>query len=143
MIALDTNLLVYAHRSAVAEHRAAQDAITRAGRHRDGWGLSLAVVFEFWCVVTHPAASGRPSTPAEAATFVAALETAGAQVWLPGIGFGTRLMQLAATQSVVGPRIFDLQIALTAFEGGATELWTADRRFVSIPGLPVVCPLEG
>jgi predicted nucleic acid-binding protein len=142
MIALDTNLLVYAHRSAVAEHRAAQDAITRAGRHRDGWGISLAVVFEFWCVVTHPAASGRPSTPEEAAAFVTALETAGAQVWMPGVGFSRRMAQLAAAQAVVGSRIFDLQIALTAFEGGATELWTADRRFMSIPGLPVVCPLE-
>jgi hypothetical protein len=40
-----------------------------------------------------------------------------------------------------GPRIFDLQIALTAFEGGARELWTADSKFVSVPGLPVVFPL--
>ena len=29
-----------------------------------------------------------------------------------------------------------------AFEGGATELWTADSRFVSLPGLPVVPALE-
>ena len=141
MIALDTNLLVYAHRSAVAEHRAAKNAITRATRHRDGWGVSLAVVFEFWSVVTHPAAAGRPSTPDEAAAFVGALETAGAQVWMPGIGFSRRMAQLAVAQSVTGPRIFDLQIALTAFEGGATELWTADRRFASVPGLPVVLPL--
>ena len=52
------------------------------------------------------------------------------------------MAQLAAAQALVGPRIFDLQIALTAFEGGATELWTADRHFASVPGLPVVCPLE-
>ena len=142
MIALDTNLLVYAHRSAVAEHRAARRAVTRAARHPDGWGFSLAVVFEFWSVVTHPAAAGRPSMPEEAAAFVAALEAAGAQVWMPGVGFGRRLAQLAAAQSVVGPRIFDLQVALTAFEGGATELWTTDRSFESVPGLPVEFPLD-
>ena len=142
MIALDTNLLVYAHRSAVPEHRAAKEAITRASRHRDGWGISLAVVSEFWSVVTHPAARGRPSTPDEASAFLEALETAGARVWRPGVGFGTRLRQAAAAQAVAGPRIFDLQIALTAFEGGATELWTADRRFVSTPGLPVVLPID-
>ena len=142
MIALDTNLLVYAHRSSVRQHRAARRAITRASRHPEGWGVSLAVVFEFWSVVTHPAAAGRPSRPEEAAAFVAALESAGAQVWMPGVGFGPRLAQLAVAQSVTGPRIFDLQIALTAFEGGSTELWTADRRFVSVPGLPVVFPLE-
>ncbi len=61
---------------------------------------------------------------------------------MPGVGFSRRMAQLAAAQAVVGPRIFDLQIALTAFEGGATELWTADRHFASVPGLPVVCPLE-
>ena len=142
MIALDTNLLVYAHRSAVAEHRAARRALTRARRHAGGWGFSLAVAFEFWSVVTHPAAAGRPSTPDEAARFVSALTTAGAELWMPGAGFGPRLAQLAVERSVVGPRIFDLQIALMAFEGGATELWTADRRFASVPGLPVVLPLE-
>ena len=143
MIGLDTNLLVYAHRSAVGEHQSARRAITRASGHPDGWGFSLPVVFEFWSVVTHPAASGRPSTPEEAARFVAALEAAGAAVWMPGVGFGTRLAQLAVELSSVGPRIFDLQIALMAFEGGATQLWTADRRFVSAPGLPVVLALEG
>ncbi len=143
MIALDTNLLVYAHRSAVAEHRAAQRAITRASRHSRGWGFSLGVVFEFWSVVTHPSAAGRPSTPDEAAGFLEALTAAGADTWAPGVDFATRLAQLAVAQRVVGPRIFDLQIALMAFEGGATELWTADRRFVSVPGLSVVFPLSG
>lgn len=142
MIALDTNLLVYAHRSAVAEHKSARRVVTRAAGHRDGWGMSLAVVLEFWSVVTHPTASGRPSTTAEASAFIDALEAAGARVWLPGVGFSHRLTQLASALDVVGPRIFDLQIALTAFEGGATELWTADRQFASVAGLPVVLPLE-
>ncbi len=60
---------------------------------------------------------------------------------MPGVGFAPRLAQLAVAQEIVGPRIFDLQIALMAFEGGATEVWTADRRFTSVPGLPVVLPL--
>ena len=91
--------------------------------------------------MTHPEAAGRPSTPDEAAGFLGALEAAGAVVWMPGVGFARRLAQLAVAQEIVGPRIFDLQIALMAFEGGATEVWTADRRFTSVPGLPVVLPL--
>ena len=142
MIALDTNLLVYAHRSAVAEHQAARRAIARARRTAAGWGFSLPVVGEFWSVVTHPAAAGRPSTSDEARRFLAALAAAGAEIWVPGVGFAARLIRLAGDLSVPGPRVFDLQIALMAFEGGATELWTADRRFVSIPGLPVVQPLH-
>jgi len=43
---------------------------------------------------------------------------------------------------VQGPRIFDLQIALTAFENGATEIWTHDRNFLSLPGLRVRDPFS-
>ena len=48
---------------------------------------------------------------------------------------------LARRLHVRGVRIFDLQIALVAADAGATELWSHDRQFVSLPGLPVVNPL--
>lgn len=140
MIALDTNLLVYAHRAATREHRAARGAIERAAVS-DAWGFAAPVVGEFWAVVTHPAASGRPSTPHEALRFLSALVRAGATVWTPGAGFGVRLAQLAADLGVSGNRVFDLQIALCAFEGGARELWSHDARFVTVPGLRLVAPL--
>jgi toxin-antitoxin system PIN domain toxin len=141
MIALDTNLLVYAHRSAVPEHRAAMNAIERAASSGT-WGFAAPVVAEFWSVVTHPAATGRPSTPAEAQQFLSALSDAGADVWSPSKGFGLRLAQLAADLGVSGNRVFDLQIGLCAFEGGARELWSHDARFVTIPGLRLVTPLR-
>jgi predicted nucleic acid-binding protein len=62
-------------------------------------------------------------------------------IWLPGPGFGDRLLQVASDLDVSGPRVFDLQIALTAFEGGATELWTHDAAFATVPGLRVADPL--
>lgn len=37
--------------------------------------------------------------------------------------------------------ILDLQIARTARDNGATEIWTHDRAFPAIPGLRVVDPL--
>ena len=141
MIALDTNLLVYAHRSATAEHRAAREAIERAAAS-EGWGFAAPVVGEFWAVVTHPASSGRPSTPNEARRFLAALVDAGAEVWSPGAGFGIRLAQLAADLDVSGNRVFDLQIALCAFEGGAREIWSHDARFATVPGLRLVRALS-
>jgi predicted nucleic acid-binding protein len=61
--------------------------------------------------------------------------------WTPGVGFDDRLLQLAVDHRVYGPSIFDLQIALTAFEHGAAELWTHDRHFVTLPGLRLVHPL--
>ncbi len=141
MIAIDTNLLVYAHRSRTAEHPRARKAIERAAADEAGWGIAGASVTEFWAIATHPASAGRPSTPDQAAAFVRALVRAGAQIWLPGPGFADRLLQLAADLEVVGARVFDLQIALAVFEGGATDLWTHDRRFVKIPGLRLHDPL--
>ena len=141
MIAIDTNLLVYAHRAGTPQHATAKRVLTAAAEAADGWGISSAVIPEFWAVVTHPAAAGGPSTPVQARGFLRALTEAGAQVWLPGPGFGSRLVELARALSVRGPRILDLQIALSAYEGGAVELWTHDAAFVSVPGLPIRDPL--
>jgi uncharacterized protein len=143
VIAIDTNLLVYAHRARTPEHLPARKAIERAAAQSAGWGISAAALPEFWAVVTHPTAAGRPSTPDQAAAFIHALTDAGAAIWLPGPGFGERLLQTASDLGVSGPRVFDLQIALMAFEGGATELWTHDGGFVTVPGLRVRDPLSG
>ena len=141
MIAIDTNLLVYAHRAATPEHRAARAAVERAAA-TGAWGIAAPVIVEFWAVVTHPKAAGRPSTPDEAQRFLASLAVAGAEVWSPGAGFGLRLAQLAAALGVGGNRIFDLQIALCAFEGGAREVWSHDANFITVTGLRLVNPLK-
>jgi uncharacterized protein len=141
MIAIDTNLLVYAHRSLTPEHESAKRVLERASEGR--WGTTLTNLMEFWSVVTHPASSGRPSTPGEAARFFAGLAEGGMEeIWVPGAGFAGRLTCLAADLEVKGARVFDLAIALTAFEAGAGEIWTHDLHFRSVPGLRVVFPLR-
>jgi predicted nucleic acid-binding protein len=62
---------------------------------------------------------------------------------VPGPGFAERLLGVADDLDVRGRRIFDLHIALTAFENGAREIWTHDREFVSVPGLRLRFPLNG
>ena len=142
VIALDTNLLVYAHRSGVPEHLSAQRAIQRASDDPRGWGVALASIGEFWMNVTHPASSGGPSTAKRARDFLEALLLEGPGiVWMPREPFSTRFLQLASELNITGLRIFDLQIALTAFDNGATEIWTHDHDFVGIPGMRVHDPL--
>ena len=63
------------------------------------------------------------------------------QLWIPGPGFAERLLGAATQLKISGPHIFDLQIAVVALEHGATEIWTHDRNFISVPGLPVHDPL--
>lgn len=141
MIAVDTNLLVYAHRAGAPEHARACRIIEQAAG-TGAWGLSLPCIGELFSVVTHPSCPPRPSTPAQVLDYVEGLIEGGATIWSPGPGFGTRLLRLAAERKVAGARIFDLQIALMAFEGGATELWSHDRNFQSVPGLPTRDPLQ-
>jgi hypothetical protein len=52
-----------------------------------------------------------------------------------------RLARAVCEMRLGGPRVFDLQIALTASEGGASEIWTHDRNFVSVRGLTTVDPI--
>ena len=142
MIAIDTDLLIFAHRTALPEHRPAQRAIERASRDPRGWGIALPSVSEFWSVVTHPECRGGASTAKQASGFLRALISgAGAMLWSPGEGFWERLVELAARLEIRGPRVFDLQIGLTAFDNGAVEIWTHDSRFAAFPGLRVHDPL--
>ena len=53
MIAIDTNLLVYSHRTRTPEHAPSRTAIDRAASSERGWGLAAAVLPEFCSVVTH------------------------------------------------------------------------------------------
>ena len=141
MIALDTNLLIYAHRSSVPEHRAAMRAIEQAAAGTDGWAIPFPCIAEFWAVVTHPASAGRPSKPREAEAFIESLTVAGAKILYTRAGAATRLAKLAVRLDVQGARIFDLQIGLTCQEAGAGEIWSHDQNFIAIPGLILRDPL--
>lgn len=141
MIAIDTNLLVYAHRAGTAEHKAARKAMETASANRRGWGIASPCLWEFWRVVTHAASPGRPSKPEQAAGFLSALMAAGAVVFYPREGFAERLLREACRRELAGGRILDLQISLMAKEAGATRIWTHDARFVSVAGVRVEDPL--
>jgi predicted nucleic acid-binding protein len=137
VIALDTNLLVYAHRSRAPEHWASRAVIEQAIVSSLGWGVAAPVISEFWSVVTHPKVPGRPSTPHEAARFVEFLIGQGARLWDPGADFSRRLIRTALNLGLAGPRVFDLQISLAARDNGATEIWTNDSGFAAVPGMQV------
>ena len=143
MIAIDTNLLLYAHREGAPEHDRARAAISKALDDPRGWGICVPTVLEFWSIVTNPKLPGGPSSAKVVTHFFHYLITEGhGNIWTPGAGFGQRLMRWATSLKVRGKRIFDLQIALIAFEHGAQEIWTHDKHFASIPGVKVSDPLE-
>jgi len=143
MIAVDTNLLVYAHRAGCPEHAASRRAIEAAANDSRGWGIPSPCLLEFWSVVTHPLSAGGGSNPSSARRFINSLiETAGAEIFPLSPALALRCLQIAEQLGVGGPRIFDLQISLAALEAGVTEIWTQDDGFVALPGLEILDPLR-
>ena len=63
MIALDTNILIYAHRGEMPEHESALSVVVDALSGSESVGLCWPVVHEFLAVVTNPRIF-TPPTPA-------------------------------------------------------------------------------
>ncbi|MHC4920191.1 MAG: PIN domain-containing protein, partial [Planctomycetota bacterium] len=62
MIAVDTNLLVYAHRRDSAWHEPARNCVKAAAEGRAPWAIPWRCLHEFLAIVTHPKIY-RPPTP--------------------------------------------------------------------------------
>ncbi|MEI2776141.1 MAG: TA system VapC family ribonuclease toxin [Tetrasphaera sp.] len=142
MIALDTNLLVYAHRADSPHHAAAAAVLRQGVRAPQGAAVPWPCVHEFLAVVTHSRIYAPPSTMAVALASVGALaDEPGVHFIGEGRDHVAVLTSLLASGSVVGPRVYDARIAAICLAHGIDELWSADRDFSWFPQLHVVNPL--
>jgi toxin-antitoxin system PIN domain toxin len=144
VIAVDTNVLVYAHREDSPHHAAAVSALRELADSRVSWCVPWPCVHEFLAIVTHPRIFIPPT-----GTDVA-LEAMADLFALPGfgaVGEGPNhlgvLSELLDHSGVVGPKIHDARIAAICLGHGVSELWTADRDFSYFPELPTRNPLVG
>ncbi len=141
MIAVDTNLLVYAHREESPFHEAAYSMIDRlAGRHA-AWAIPWPCLHEFYAVATHPRVFD-PPTPAPAALdqINAWMESPGLQLLAETTHHWKFLADLIGRARIKGPRVHDARIAAICLQHGVTELWSADRDFSAYPDLRVRNP---
>ena len=53
MIAVDTNILVYAHRKDATPHAQAAAAVTKLAEGKTAWAIPWPCVHEFLAIVTH------------------------------------------------------------------------------------------
>ena len=142
MIAVDTNLLVYAHRRDSDWHTEARRHIGDLAEGRESWGIPWPCIHEFISVVTHPRIFRRPSTLSEAIAQVEAwLESPTLVLLSEGGGHWRALRAALETGKVVGPLVHDARIASLCIEHSVRELWTADRDFGRFKGLPFRNPL--
>lgn len=142
MIAVDTNILVYAHRRDSPFHAAAMGRIRDLAEGRAPWALPWPCVHEFYSVVTHPRVYGPPSTCTEAISQIAAwLESPSVVPISEGPAYWPSLASLLSAGKITGPAVHDARIAALCLANGVRDLWSADRDFSRFPELRAINPL--
>jgi len=144
MTAIDTNILVYAHRADSEWHRPASAAVDRLAEGAAPWAIPWPCIHEFLAIATHPRIFRTPTPPAAALDQIAAwLESPSLTLLAENDAHFGILSALVTKARVVGPRVHDARVAALCIGHGVRELWTADRDFSMFPALTVRNPLVG
>ena len=142
MIAVDTNILVYAHRHDSPFHDAARSRMTELAEGTADWGIPWPCLHEFVAVATNPRIYVPPTPLARAIDQVDAwLESPTLVVLAEGPAHWTVLRELLVAGRVTGGQVHDARIAALCRQHGVRELWSADRDFNRFPGFNVTNPL--
>jgi toxin-antitoxin system PIN domain toxin len=130
VIAVDTNLLVYAHRKDSEWNSAAYAKLAELAAGRATWAIPWPCIHEFLSVVTHPRIFVPPSSMAEALKQVTAWLECPSLVLISEEGdYWPCLEELLQGAKIRGPAVHDARIAALCRLHGVHELWTADRDF--------------
>lgn len=139
MIAVDTNVLVYAHRSDSPWHAAATDALASlSGR---AWAIPWPCIHEFLAVTTHPRIFDPPSPLDDAIAAVESWRAAKPAFLGESAEHWAELCAIARAAKLAGPAVHDARVAALCVQHGVVELWTVDRDFSRFPGLRTRNPL--
>lgn len=142
MIAVDTNVLVYAHRVESVFHTQAYECLRTLAEGRQPWGIPVSCMHEFLSVVTNPKVFNPASSFDQALTQIDAwLASPQAHVLHSGAQHWRILSELTRTAKLQGGQFHDARIAAICIENGVSVLWSADRDFGRFKALKTVNPL--
>jgi len=142
MIAVDTNILVYAHRKDSPWHEKSSNLVRQLAEGDRPWAIPWPCAHEFLAIVTH-AKIYRPPSPLAIA--LGQLES-----WMesPGLvmigepeGYWSEFRDMAVLGKILGGAVHDARIAAICRAHGVQELWSADRDFSRFPRQKVRNPL--
>jgi toxin-antitoxin system PIN domain toxin len=144
VIAVDSNLLVYAHRGEATWYRESYDLIRDLAESQAPWAIPYPCVHEFLRNVTDPRIYATPTPLAIALDQVAVwIEASSLRLLSEGRRHLDRLADIATSGRVRGAMIHDARVAAICLDHGVDELWTADRDFSRFPALKTRNPLVG
>lgn len=144
MIAVDTNILIYAHREDSEWHEAANARIVELAEGRAPWAIPWPCIHEFLAIVTHPKVFAPPTPlPAAIDQVEAWLESPTVVTLSEADNYWSELRRTVETGRIVGPQVHDARVAALCLQHGVRKLWSADRDFGRFPQLVTTNPLVG
>ena len=142
MIAVDTNILIYAYRTDSPHFHRASSRLRSLAEAPAAWAIPWPCMHEFLAIVTHPRVFVPPSPIEDALRQVEIwLESPSLTLLAEAEDYWRDLRALVISGRIAGPRIHDAKIAALCRQHGVHELWSADRDFSRFGGLKVVNPL--
>jgi hypothetical protein len=142
VIAVDTNILVYAHREDSPWHRAAYARLRELAEGSAPWAIPWPCVHEFLAVVSHPNIY-RPPTP-----LAHALDQVGCWLESPSLhpigeleGYWETLKAVMLSGNIAGAKTHDARVVAICRQHGVKVVWSADRDLSRFGGLKIVNPL--
>lgn len=143
MIAVDSNVLIYAHRAETDLHTAAAGDLVSLAEGTIEWGIPVFCIGEFVRVVTHRRVLNPPSTLAQALSFLEqVLASPTCRIVRPGPEFTDLFADTVFTARARGNLVFDAQIVALCREHGISTILTNDRDFRRFDHLRVRFPGE-
>jgi toxin-antitoxin system PIN domain toxin len=142
--AVDTNVLVYAHRREAREHAAAFERVAQLASNPAPWAIPWPCIYEFFSVVTNPRIwKNKVSTPEQAWSQIEAWTAApGLRLLGETPEFITSLERLVKRARVRGPVVHDARVAALCLAHGVEVLLSRDRDFSLFPELEIEDPFR-
>jgi len=136
MIALDTNLLVYAHRPEAHFHTQAAGLIAQLIAQNKSWGIPFHCIVEFAAVTSNRKLWIEHSSPEAIVDQVNAwCELPRVRVLGDDAGAWAYFAKVLVAARPTGGGVHDARIASCCLSHGVTELLTVDRDFSRYPEL--------
>jgi uncharacterized protein len=134
VIAVDTNVLVYAEIPSLPFHETALELLGRLTAQTEPWAIPWPCVYEFLRVVTHPVLF-KNTVPLERALddLRRILNSPSVQLLSETARHNEVLDRLLRESQVSGNRVHDAHVAALCIEHGITEIITGDRDFTRFP----------
>lgn len=141
MRAVDTNILVYAHRKDVPQNPIAVEVLKSLIDSSSAWFIAWPSVYEFLRLVTHPKIFVDPTPRKTALKVIESLvRDGGAHLIGHGAAHLEKLLELSEEVHASGNLWFDVQIAGVLEEHGIKEIVTNDGDFLRFKRFTVINP---